>query len=83
MAWLVFGLNPSQSKKFSQTTFRLAPELSQPRCSMGTGVHSPGMKHLPPFNAEVKTEWIYIAAPPICLHGMSKETLPLPLTPYM
>lgn len=78
MAWLVFGLNPSQGKRFSQTTFRLAPELNQPRCSMGTGVRSPGVKHLPPFNAEVKTEWIYIAAPPVCLHCMNKETVPLP-----
>jgi hypothetical protein len=77
MAWLVFGLNPSQCKKFSQTTFTMAPELTQPCCSVGTGVHSLSIKHLPTFNAEVRTKWIYIATPPVCLHGMNKETLPL------
>lgn len=83
MAWLVFSLNPSLGKKFSQTTFTLALELTQPCCSLGTGVHSLSIKHSPAFNAEVKTKWIYIATPPVCLHGMNKETLPLPLYPYM
>ena len=37
----------------------------------------PGTKrpvdHLPPSNAEVKTEWSYISAPPIFFQGADRE----------
>jgi hypothetical protein len=25
------------------------------------------------FNAQVKNEWSYIAAPPVCIHGVDKK----------
>jgi hypothetical protein len=36
------------------------------------GVKQPGCEvdHLSPYRTEVKNEWSYTAAPPICLHGV-------------
>jgi hypothetical protein len=55
-------------------------EAYPPSYSMGTrivlqGVKRPGsdVNHALPPSADVKTEWSYTFAPPICLHGVGKE----------
>jgi hypothetical protein len=37
------------------------------------------VNNLPPSHVEVRNEWNYTCSPPVCLHGMNKENLPLPL----
>jgi hypothetical protein len=37
------------------------------------------VNHSSPSSVEVKNEWSYTSPHPTCLHGVEKETLPLPL----
>ena len=39
------------------------------------GVKLPGCEddHLPPSGADVKNEWSFTSAPPICLHGVDRD----------
>jgi hypothetical protein len=32
--------------------------------------------HLPPSTADVKIEWSYASTPPICLHGVKRDSIP-------
>ena len=43
--------------------------------AISPGVKRPGrdVNHLPPSTAEVKNEWSYTSAPPICLHGVDEH----------
>jgi len=40
------------------------------------------IKHSPPPSVEVKNEWSYTSAPPVCLHSMYKEKLTFTLLPF-
>ena len=46
---------------------------------MGTGTKRPGreVNHSPPSSDEVKNEWSYVSTPPIRLHGVDRENVPL------
>jgi len=83
----VQGSNPCKGKRFLSFPKTSRPTLgpTQP-CIQRMLVFFPRVKwpghevnNSRPFNFKAKKEWSCTFTPPICLHGMDRKTLPLPL----
>ena len=77
MGCRVGGSNPGRGKRFSRTV-QIGSGAHLAYYSTDTGFFSggkwPGLEiHHSPPTAEVKNEWSYNSAPPICLHSVDKD----------
>ena len=90
MAWAIWGLEISclvGARDFSSPeAFGWALGPTQLPVHWVLELLLPGPKwpghsvnHSPPSNAEVQNERNCTSAPPVCLHGVNRENLPLPL----
>jgi len=81
---MVQGLSSSRVERFSVIQYR-PNRLWEPPSLQFSGywgsslevnlpVHEAGYSPLP--SAEVKNEWIYATAPPVCMHGVKRGNLP-------
>ena len=87
MGWTVQGLNPGKGKRFLSSSNTSRPTLgpTQPPIRWML-VFFPRVKQLGrevnnsrTSSVKAKNEWRCTCSPPICLHGVDRETLPLPL----
>jgi len=69
-------------------TLQIGCEAPQASYSVGTLGCFPGVRrrehevnHSPPSIAEVKNEWRYTSASPICLHGVGRENITFTFVP--
>jgi hypothetical protein len=84
---MVRGFNPGRGKRFSVLQNFPDQLWGPPKLQFNgyqgsfLGVKWPGCEvdHSPPSSAEVKNECNYTSAPPICLHGVGRTTLLVPL----